>query len=140
MNIGVPREIKNHEARVSLIPAGVRTLVEEGHKVVVETSASEGSGIPDEEYLAAGAIIRQSPADIYKEAELIVKVKEPLPEEYNLLRGEVRSFHEANTPFQSILAFRKNLLTFGLASGEHINAVSVLGSIGTHLSACTAAP
>jgi len=86
MIIGVPREIKNHEARVSLVPAGVRTLVEEGHKVVVETSAGEGSGISDEEYLEAGAIIRQSPADIYKEAELIVKVKEPLPEEYNLLR------------------------------------------------------
>jgi len=84
--IGVPREIKNHEARVSLVPAGVKTLFEEGHKVAVETSAGEGSGISDKEYLEAGAIIRQSPADIYKEAELIIKVKEPLPEEYNLLR------------------------------------------------------
>jgi alanine dehydrogenase len=87
MIIGVPREIKNHEARVSLVPAGVRTLVDEGHRVIVETSAGEGSGISDEEYLGAGAIIRQSPAGIYKEAELIVKVKEPLPEEYNLLRN-----------------------------------------------------
>lgn len=86
MIIGVPREIKNHEARVSLVPAGVRTLVDEGHEVLVETSAGEGSGIPDQEYLRAGAIIRPSPADIYQEAELIVKVKEPLPEEYHLLR------------------------------------------------------
>jgi alanine dehydrogenase len=88
MIIGVPREIKDHEARVSLVPAGVRTLVYEGHRVLVENSAGEGSGISDEEYFEAGAIIRQSPADIYKEAELIIKVKEPLPEEYKLLREE----------------------------------------------------
>jgi len=85
MIIGVPREIKNNEYRVSLVPAGVRALVENTHKVIVEKSAGEGSGISDEEYLDAGAVIRQSPGDIYKEAELIVKVKEPLPQEFDLL-------------------------------------------------------
>ena len=88
MIVGVPREIKNNEYRVSLVPAGVRALVEKGHKVVVERSAGEGSGISDEEYLAAGAVIRQSPKDIYKEAQMIVKVKEPLPREYDLLSEE----------------------------------------------------
>jgi len=85
MIIGVPREIKNNEYRVSLVPAGVRALVENTHKVIVEKSAGEGSGISDEEYLDAGAVIRQSPGDIYKEAELIMKVKEPLPQEFDLL-------------------------------------------------------
>ena len=70
---------------MALVPAGVRALVEKGHKVVVERSAGEGGGISDEEYLEAGAVIRQSPGDIYQEAEMIIKVKEPLPQEYDLL-------------------------------------------------------
>ena len=85
MIVGVPREIKNNEYRVSLVPAGVRALVKKGHKVVVEGSAGEGSGIHDEEYLEAGAVVRPSPGDIFNEAEMIVKVKEPLPQEYDLL-------------------------------------------------------
>lgn len=85
MIIGVPREIKNHEARVSLVPAGVKALVDSGHKVIVETSAGEGSGISDKEYLRAGAVIRRSATNIYEEAEMIIKVKEPLPQEYDLL-------------------------------------------------------
>lgn len=85
MIIGVPREIKNHEARVSLVPAGVKALVDSGHKVIVETSAGEGSGISDKEYLKAGAVIRRSATNIYEEAEMIIKVKEPLPQEYDLL-------------------------------------------------------
>lgn len=85
MIIGVPREIKNHEARVSLVPAGVKALVDSGHKVIVETSAGEGSGISDKEYLKAGAVIRRSASNIYEEAEMIIKVKEPLPQEYDLL-------------------------------------------------------
>ena len=85
MIVGVPREIMNNEYRVALVPAGVRTLVEHGHKVMVEKSAGEGSGISDVEYLKAGAVITESTGDIYKEAEMITKVKEPLPREYNLL-------------------------------------------------------
>jgi len=85
MIVGVPKEIKNNEYRVAMVPAGVRTLVERGHKVIVEKSAGEGSGISDEEYVEAGAVIRQSPNDVFKEADMVVKVKEPLPQEYNLL-------------------------------------------------------
>ncbi|GAI01370.1 unnamed protein product [marine sediment metagenome] len=85
MIIGVPREIKNNEYRVSLVPAGVKALVDSGHKVIVETSAGEGSGISDKEYLKAGAVIRRSATNIYEEAEMIIKVKEPLPQEYDLL-------------------------------------------------------
>lgn len=85
MIIGVPREIKNNEYRVSLVPAGVKALVDSGHKVIVETSAGEGSGISDKEYLKAGAVIRRSATNIYAEAEMIIKVKEPLPQEYDLL-------------------------------------------------------
>ena len=86
MIIGVPREIKNNETRVSLVPAGVRTLTERGHQVIVEKSAGEKIGIFDEDYLEAGAKIREQATDIFDEAELIVKVKEPLPQEYDLLR------------------------------------------------------
>jgi alanine dehydrogenase len=85
MIIGVPREIKSNEYRVALVPAGVRSLVEKGHKVLVERAAGEGSGISDEEYLRAGAVVKGSAKAIFGEAEMIVKVKEPLPEEWVLL-------------------------------------------------------
>ena len=85
MIIGVPKEIKNNEYRVAMVPAGVRALIENGHKVLVERSAGEGSGILDEEYLQAGAEVRQAAKAVFEEAEMIVKVKEPLPQEYDLL-------------------------------------------------------
>jgi len=84
--IGVPREIKNNEYRVAMVPAGVRALIENGHRVLVERSAGEGSSISDDEYLQVGAKIKQSAEAVFEEAEMIVKVKEPLPQEYNLLR------------------------------------------------------
>ena len=86
MIIGVPREIKNNEYRVAMVPAGVRALIENGHRVLLERSAGEGSSISDDEYLQVGAEIRQSAKAVFGEAEMIVKVKEPLPQEYNLLR------------------------------------------------------
>jgi alanine dehydrogenase len=90
MIIGVPQEIKNHEYRVAMVPAGVRSLVRGGHAVVVQKSAGEGSGISDDEYLAAGAAICPTAKEVFAEAQMIVKVKEPLPEEYPLLRqGQV---------------------------------------------------
>ena len=85
MIIGVPREIKNNEYRVAMVPAGVRALIENGHRVLVERSAGEGSSISDDEYLQVGAEIKQSAKAVFEEAEMIVKVKEPLPQEYNLL-------------------------------------------------------
>ena len=85
MIIGVPKEIKNNEYRVALVPAGVQALVEHSHRVLVEMTAGEGSGIPDEEYLRVGAEIKESAKDVFNGAEMIVKVKEPLSEEWVLL-------------------------------------------------------
>lgn len=90
MIVGVPKEIKNNEYRVGLVPAGVKTLVENGHTVLIQKSAGEGSGITDKEYRAAGAKINPSAEAIFDEAETIVKVKEPLHQEYDLLqRGQI---------------------------------------------------
>lgn len=86
MLIGVPREIKNHEYRVGLTPSGVRELTAVGHQLLVETGAGEAIGLLDEHYRQAGATIAANAHEVYAKAELIVKVKEPLPEERLLLR------------------------------------------------------
>lgn len=86
MIIGVPKEIKEHEYRVAIVPAGVRALVQAGHKVYIESEAGEGSGIPDTAFQKAGATILSSKEEIFSQADLIIKVKEPLPEEYPLLK------------------------------------------------------
>lgn len=86
MIIGVPKEIKISESRVGLTEAGVRQLVSEGHQLIVEKDAGLGSRISNEEYEAAGARIIDTKAEVYARAEMIVKVKEPLPDEYELLR------------------------------------------------------
>jgi len=86
MIIGVPREITTREYRVGMTPAGVRTLVEDGHRVLVEAGAGAGSGIDDAAYRTAGAELVGSAAEVYARGELIVKVKEPLAEEYDQLR------------------------------------------------------
>ena len=86
MLIGVPKEIKNHEYRVGLIPASVRELVHHGHKVLVETKAGSGIGFDDAAYQAAGATIATSAAEIFAKADMIVKVKEPQPVECKMLR------------------------------------------------------
>lgn len=86
MIIGVPKEIKNNENRVSMTPAGVKELVAHGHTVYVQHTAGHGSGFADEEYEAAGAVILPGIADVYAIAEMIVKVKEPVEPEYCLVR------------------------------------------------------
>ena len=86
MKIGVPKEIKNNENRVGLVPAGVRQLVEDGHELFVETTAGEGIGIPDEEFIAAGAKILPSLEAVFETATMIIKVKEPQPREIALLK------------------------------------------------------
>jgi len=89
MIIGVPREIKPNEGRVAITPAGVQSLVKRGHKVIIENDAGLGSGITDESYSAAGAAMA-SKENVFNEAEMVVKVKEPLPEEYNFFnKGQV---------------------------------------------------
>ena len=86
MIIGVPREIKDHEARVGVIPAGVKALTEAGHKVLVETHAGAQSGFPDSEYQDAGAEIVGDPGFVWGKSEMIVKVKEPVEKEYLYFR------------------------------------------------------
>lgn len=89
MKIAVPREIKNHEYRVALTPAGAHELTAHGHDVFVESGAGEGSSIPDEEYLAAGAKILATAEETWQEGELVLKVKEPIEPEYKFLRNQV---------------------------------------------------
>ena len=85
MKVGVVTEIKPDEYRVALTPAGARELVQRGHDVLVEAGAGEGSAFPDAAYATVGA--RLAPADqVWAESELLLKVKEPLPAEYGLLR------------------------------------------------------
>lgn len=86
MIVGVPKEIKNNENRVGLVPSGAKALKQHGHTVLVQTMAGHGIGVSDDEYRKAGATIVETAKEVYAKAEMIVKVKEPLPEEYNLLR------------------------------------------------------
>src|SRR5215468_5905844 len=86
MVIGVPKEIKDHETRVGLVPSGVSALREAEHEVLVETHAGEGSSVTDREYMQAGAAIIQDPAELWRKADLVVKVKEPQPPEYDYFR------------------------------------------------------
>ncbi|NEE00983.1 alanine dehydrogenase [Phytoactinopolyspora halotolerans] len=87
MKVGIPREVKNHEYRVAVTPAGVRELSERGHDVYVERHAGAGSAIGDDDYLAAGAKILDTADDVWAEAELVLKVKEPVAEEYPRMRA-----------------------------------------------------
>lgn len=90
MKVGIPKEIKNNENRVGMTPSGVAELVKHGHSVVVQHTAGEGSGFSDDEYKRAGASILANIEDVYAEAEMIVKVKEPIEPEYKLIRkGQV---------------------------------------------------
>jgi alanine dehydrogenase len=88
VKVAVPREIKNHEYRVALTPAGVHELVTHGHEVFVEANAGLGSAITDEEYVAAGARMLATADDVWAEGELVLKVKEPIAEEYPRLRAD----------------------------------------------------
>lgn len=86
MIIGVPKEIKESESRVAIVPAGVHILAGRGHTVLIEKGAGLGSGISDDEFVEAGAKIRNTAADVYGESQMIVKVKEPLKPEFKLIK------------------------------------------------------
>ena len=106
MLIGVPKEIKNHEYRVGLTPQGVRELVGNGHDVIVEQQAGEAIGFTDKQFVAAGAVVVKNADNLYSEAELIVKVKEPQPEEcQRLSKGQTlfAFLHLAPDPLQTQL-------------------------------------
>ena len=90
MRIGVPKEIKNNENRVGLTPAGAEALAKAGHKVLVEQGAGLGSGFADTDYTAVGASLFADKQKLFAESEMIIKVKEPLPEEYDLFhKGQI---------------------------------------------------
>ena len=87
MKVGIPKEIKNNENRVGMTPAGVAELTRRGHEVSVQhTAAGEGSGFSDDEYVKAGARILPTIEAVYRECDMIVKVKEPIEPEYELVR------------------------------------------------------
>lgn len=92
MIIGVPKELKDHESRVGIVPAGVKALVDQGHKVLVEAKAGELSSIPDNDYKQAGAEIVGSAKQIWDGSDLVVKVKEPIPSEYPFMREGLSLF------------------------------------------------
>ena len=86
MKVGIPKEIKNNENRVGMTPAGVAELIRHGHEVFVQHTAGEGSGFADSEYVAVGAQILPAIEDVYRETDMIVKVKEPIEPEYRLIK------------------------------------------------------
>jgi alanine dehydrogenase len=104
MRIGVPREIKVHEYRVGLVPAGVRELVAAGHEVIIESGAGNGIGVDDAQFRTAGAVVAARAAEVFERAELVVKVKEPQSSECEMLRrGQVlfTYLHLAADPAQA---------------------------------------
>ena len=126
MIIGVPKEIKTEEYRVGLVPAGVRLLVDSGHRVLIEKGAGEGASITDREFQNAGADLLSSAAEVYGEAELVMKVKEPLPPEYDLLRPGLMIYtylHLAPAPDLTAVLLEKDVIgiayeTIQLADGS----------------------
>ena len=114
MIIGVPKEIKNHEYRVGMIPATARALTTRGHTVLVQSGAGLGSGIADTEYVDAGATLIDSADRVWGESEMIVKVKEPVAPEYGRIQADqtiYTYFHLAAEP-----ALAKVLLSKRVAS------------------------
>ncbi|MBU8913620.1 MAG: alanine dehydrogenase [Spirochaetales bacterium] len=111
MVIGVPKEIKRHEYRVGLTPHDVKSYVGHGHTVVIQEDAGTGSGYPDEEYVNSGGQLLSSAAEVFRRAEMIIKVKEPLEEEYALLREDQILYTylhlAANVPLAQALIDRK---------------------------------
>jgi len=127
MRVGVPKEIKVHEYRVGLVPAGVRELVASGHEVLIETSAGGGIGVDDAQYKAAGAVIAASPAEVFERSDLVVKVKEPQAAECAMLRpGQVlfTYLHLAADPAQA-----KGLMKSGATAIAYETVTAPNGSL-----------
>ncbi len=126
MIIGVPKEIKTEEYRVGIVPAGVRLLTASGHRVLIEKSAGEGAGISDQEFKTAGADLVSTAAEVYGEAEMVMKVKEPLPPEYDLLQPGLKVYtylHLAPAPDLTAVLLEKDIIgiayeTIQLADGS----------------------
>jgi alanine dehydrogenase len=128
MNIGVPREIKAQEYRVALTPSGASEIVKAGHTVFIETGAGLGSGFPDEQYANAGARLT-SKRELFSSSDLIVKVKEPIPEEYDLFREAQALFtylHLAANPGLIDMLLDKKIMGFAYETLEDKNYLPLL--------------
>ncbi len=113
MLIGVPKEVKDHESRVGIVPSGVKALVDAGHKVMVEASAGAGSSMPDDEYKHAGAEVVGSARDVWMRADMVVKVKEPIAQEIAYFRDGLVLFtylHLAPIPDLTQSLLSKNVI------------------------------
>ena len=127
MRIGVPREIKVHEYRVGLVPAGVRELVGAGHEVLVQSGAGNGIGVDDAQYKAAGAAIAANAADVFANTDMVVKVKEPQPVECAMLRKDQVLFtylHLAADPEQAQGLIKSGATAIAYETVTAPNAVS----------------
>lgn len=103
MKIGIPKEIKSKEYRVGIIPSGVRSLVESGHEVYIQKDAGEKSGFTDNDYQQAGGMVLDEPKEIFDICEMIVKVKEPQPQEYDLLKpGQILFTYLHLAPYKAL--------------------------------------
>ena len=128
MVIGVPKEVKSHEYRVAVTPGGVGELVRDGHRVLIERSAGAGSGFADAEYTGAGAGI-VSRDDLFGDSELIVKVKEPVPSEYAMLKQGQALFtflHLASTPELTDVLLKKGIAALGYETLQKAGALPLL--------------
>jgi alanine dehydrogenase len=124
VKIGVVKEIKTHEYRVALTPAGVDELVKAGHSVLIESSAGNGSGLSDENYLEAGAQLAPDPEAVFADSEMVLKVKEPQPQEWTMMRPDQVLF----TYFH--LAADRELTDAVVATGSHCFAYETLQQNG----------
>ena len=123
MKVGVPKEVKNHEYRVAITPAGVHELTRAGHQVFIQQDAGTGSAIPDEDFVAAGAAILPTADDVWTASELVLKVKEPVAEEYHRMRKGQVEVGEQNLPLaHPVVLLRHRLLDLEheLARGPYV--------------------
>jgi alanine dehydrogenase len=102
--IGIPKEIKNNEYRVALTPGGAALLHLQGHKVLIQSGAGEGSGFSDQDYANEGALLVEKAEDVWEQADIIMKVKEPLPEEFGFFREELLLFTYLHLAAEPMLA------------------------------------
>src|SRR4030081_1652101 len=127
MRIGVPREIKIHEYRVGLVPAGVRELVAAGHEVLVESGAGNGIGVDDAQFRAAGATIAARASEVFERADMVVKVKEPQPVECEMLRQGQVLFTYLHLPAAPVQA--RGLMKSGVTAIAYETVTAPNGSL-----------
>jgi alanine dehydrogenase len=129
MIVGVPKEVKDHEFRVALTPAGTQELASRGHRVLVQKKAGEGSGISDNFYAKFGATLVDTAEDVYSNAELIIKVKEPVESEYDLLQQNQVLFtylHLAAVPPLLEILLKKNITAIAYETIERNGSLPLL--------------